>query len=144
MTRERPGGSKGVLFSADGWAVFLAATVSRLYLGVLLSPAVIAILPAVIGWQASVVRSGSMEPHMSTGDVVVAATFSNSEPVPVGGVVRFTSSSAAEPDGQEKSRLHRIVGVNPDGTFITAGDANAEVRQRATFSALAAAGVTGG
>jgi signal peptidase I len=126
VTRERPGGFKGALFPADGWAVFLAATVSRLYLGVLLSLAVIAVLPALMGWQASVVRSGSMEPHIRTGDVVVAAAFGRSEPIPVGGVVRFTSS-AAEPDGQEKSLLHRIVGVNPDGTYITAGDANADV-----------------
>lgn len=127
MTPERTGRFQGALFSGDGWPVFLAATVSRMYLGVLLSLAVIAILPAVVGWQASVVRSGSMEPHISTGDVVVAAGFGSSEPVPVGGVVRFTSPGSAEPDGEEKSRLHRIVGGNPDGTFITAGDANAEV-----------------
>ncbi|MEV4688999.1 signal peptidase I [Microbacterium sp. LWH3-1.2] len=127
MTPEPPGRLEGGLFSADGWAAFIAATVSRLYLGVLLSLAVIAVLPALLGWQASVVRSGSMEPHISIGDVVVAAGFDRSDPVPVGGVVRFTSPAEAEPDGRAKARLHRIVGVNDDGTFTTAGDANADV-----------------
>jgi signal peptidase I len=127
VTRQTTGRFQGALFSADGWAVFLAATAARLYLGVLLSFAVIAVLPALAGWQASVVRSGSMEPHISTGDVVVVAGFGNDDPVPVGGVVRFASPAEAEPDGQAKARLHRVVGVNTDGTFITAGDANADV-----------------
>jgi signal peptidase I len=127
VTRQTTGRFQGAPFSADGWAVFVAATASRLYLGVLLSLAVIAVLPGLAGWQASVVRSGSMEPHISTGDVVVAAGFGTADPVRVGSVVRFTSPAKAEPDGQAKTRLHRIVGVNSDGTYITAGDANTDV-----------------
>jgi signal peptidase I len=132
VTPEKPGprtatsGLRSIL-SADGWALFLASFLSRLYLGVVLSLAMIAVLPALLGWHGTVVQSGSMEPHISAGDVVLAARFEATHPVPVGGVVYFTSPASAEPSGVEKTRLHRIVAENPDGTFVTAGDANAEV-----------------
>lgn len=132
MNREEPGPPRntswwGALFSADGWALFLACLASRLYLGVLLSLALIAMLPALLGWHGTVVQSGSMEPHISAGDVVLAADFDATQRVPMGGVVQFTSPAEAEPSGVEKTRLHRIVAANPDGTFVTAGDANVEV-----------------
>lgn len=132
MNREEPGSARvpswwGPLFSADGWALFLASVASRLYLGVLLSLALIAVLPALLGWHGTVVQSGSMEPHISAGDVVLAAGFGTAQKIPVGGVVEFTSPAEAEPGGVEKTRLHRIVAENPDGTFVTAGDANSEV-----------------
>ncbi|WP_411731503.1 S26 family signal peptidase [Paeniglutamicibacter sp.] len=84
-------------------------------------------LPALLGWHGTVVQSGSMEPHISAGDVVLAAGFGATQQVPVGGVVQFTSPAEAEPGGVEQTRLHRIVAENPDGTFVTAGDANLEV-----------------
>src|SRR5699024_10617369 len=49
------------------------------------------------------------------------------DPVPMGGVVQYRSPAAAEPDGIERLRLHRIVEANDDGTFVTAGDANHDV-----------------
>ncbi|ASN41072.1 signal peptidase I [Arthrobacter sp. 7749] len=115
------------MFSADGWTLLLACIAARLYLGVLLSLALIAMLPALLGWHSTVVQSGSMEPHISAGDVVLAAEFGATQQVPVGGVVQYTSPAEAEPSGVEKTRLHRIVAENPDGTFVTAGDANVEV-----------------
>ncbi|WP_426987537.1 Ig-like domain-containing protein [Pseudarthrobacter sp. Y6] len=132
MNREEPGSARDSswwdpLFSADGWALFVASTLSRLYLGVVLSLALIAVLPALLGWHGTVVQSGSMEPHISAGDVVLAAAFGSDQRVPVGGVMEFTSPAEAEPSGVEKTRLHRIVAENPDGSFVTAGDANAEV-----------------
>ena len=131
MNREEPGSARepswwGPLFSADGWALFVASTLSRLYLGVLLSLALIAALPVLLGWHGTVVQSGSMEPHISAGDVVIATGFGADQKVPVGGVVQFTSPASAEPGGMAKTRLHRIVAENTDGTFVTAGDANAE------------------
>ncbi|MFL4475578.1 S26 family signal peptidase [Paeniglutamicibacter sp. MACA_103] len=132
MNREEPGSARKPsrwypLFSADGWTLFLASIASRLYLGVLLSLALIAMLPAVLGWHGTVVQSGSMEPHINAGDVVLAADFGATQQVPVGGVVEFTSPAEAEPGGAERIRLHRIVAENPDGTFVTAGDANVQV-----------------
>ncbi|WP_411732870.1 S26 family signal peptidase [Paeniglutamicibacter sp.] len=132
MNRKEPGSARkpsrwGPLFSADGWTLFLASLASRLYLGVLLSLALMAMLPALLGWHGTVVQSGSMEPHISPGDVVLAADFGATQQVPVGGVVEFTSPAEAEPGGVEKTRLHRIVAENPNGTYVTAGDANTEV-----------------
>ncbi len=115
------------LFAADGWVLFLASLASRLYLGVLLSLGLIAILPSVLGWNGTVVQSGSMEPHISAGDVVLTTEFKANQHVPMGGVVQFLSPAAAEPDGVEKFRMHRIVAGNPDGTYVTAGDANRDV-----------------
>ncbi|MFK0040583.1 signal peptidase I [Paenarthrobacter sp. NPDC090517] len=92
----------------------------------MLSLALIAVLPALAGWGGTVVQSGSMEPHISAGDVVLASALDPENPVPVGGVVEFTSPASAEPGGSEKTRLHRVVEANDDGTFVTAGDANVE------------------
>ncbi|WP_082641923.1 Ig-like domain-containing protein [Pseudarthrobacter enclensis] len=107
--------------------MFLASLASRLYLGILLSLALFAVVPAAFGWHGTVVQSGSMEPHISPGDVVLASDLDPSQPVPVGRVVQFRSPASAEPSGVEKTRLHRIVTANDDGTYVTAGDANADV-----------------
>ncbi|WP_261619311.1 Ig-like domain-containing protein [Pseudarthrobacter equi] len=115
------------MFSADGWGIFLASVASRLYLGILLSLALFAVLPALFGWHGTVVQSGSMEPHISPGDVVLASDLDPAQPVPLGRVVQFRSPASAEPSGVEKTRLHRIVTANDDGTYVTAGDANADV-----------------
>lgn len=87
----------------------------------------IAFIPVVFGWHATVIQTGSMEPHISPGDVVVISPWEKTGPVPLGGVVQYTSPAAAEPDGIERLRLHRIVEANDDGTFVTAGDANQDV-----------------
>lgn len=105
---------------------FVVALMARVYLGISLTLAVIALFPALLGWGGSVVQSGSMEPHISPGDVVLSSALPHNQPVPLGGVVEFLSPAEAEPDGKEKTRLHRIVGANDDGTYITAGDANSE------------------
>lgn len=86
-----------------------------------------ALLPALFGWHATVIQSGSMEPHISPGDVTVVSPWAMTDPVPLGGVVQYRSPAAAEPSGTERLRLHRIVEANDDGTFTTAGDANQDV-----------------
>ncbi|WP_104182270.1 Ig-like domain-containing protein [Arthrobacter sp. B0490] len=116
----------GALLSADGWVAFVVSFLSRLYLGLVFSLALIALLPNLLGWHGTVVQSGSMEPHISAGDVVLAGTPDDDAPVALGTVVEFTSPASAEPSGVEKTRLHRIVAGNPDGTFVTAGDANTD------------------
>jgi signal peptidase I len=111
----------------DGWAWFIATIVSRAYLVLVASLAAIALLPGLLGWHATVVQSGSMEPNISPGDVVLTAPLAADAETPLGRVVSFLSPAEAEPSGVEKIRLHRIVDVNDDGTFVTAGDANADV-----------------
>lgn len=124
---------------APGWGRLLSFALSEAYLVFVATLAVIAFLPAMIGWHATVVRTGSMEPHISPGDVVVAAPLDPRAPVPVGGVVQYRSPAAAEVDGVARLRLHRIVEVRDDGTFTTAGDANRDVDS----TALERAQITG-
>jgi signal peptidase I len=110
----------------DGLAWFSVVLLSRTYLTFLGSLAAIALLPGLVGWHATVVQTGSMEPGVSPGDVVLTCALPEDADVPLGRVVSFDSPAAAEPDGVAKIRLHRIVDANDDGTFVTAGDANAE------------------
>lgn len=110
-----------------GWARLLTGTAAQIYLVLVAALAAIALLPALLGWSATVVQSGSMRPHIDAGDVVVLSPLPADRPVPVGGVVRFTSSAGAQPDGVERPVLHRIVTDHEDGTYATAGDANADV-----------------
>lgn len=118
--RRRAGGG-----AALDWACLIVATLARVYLVLMASLLVIAVAPMVLGWWGTVVLSGSMRPHIDPGDVVVLAPFGQHEPVPIGGVVTFTVPAPSTADGVEQQRLHRIVGVHEDGTFLTAGDANA-------------------
>lgn len=110
-----------------GWGRLLGFAVAEGYLVAAATLLAIAFIPVVFGWHATVIQTGSMEPHISPGDVVVASPWEEPDPVPVGGVVQYTSPAAAEPDGVERLRLHRIVDANDDGTFVTAGDANQDV-----------------
>lgn len=119
-TQQRP-----MMGTLSDWLRLIGATIAEMYLIMTLTLVAIALLPAVLGWQATVVQTGSMRPHIDPGDVVVAAPWSSEQPVPVGGVVSFRSPAEAEPDGIERIRLHRIVEDRGDGTFTTAGDANA-------------------
>lgn len=110
-----------------GWARLLTGTAAQIYLVLLAALTAIALIPALFGWESTIVETGSMEPHIDPGDVVVLADLPEDGPVPLGGVVQFTSPAAAQPDGVERSILHRIVIDHEDGTYATAGDANAEV-----------------
>ncbi|MDF9279079.1 signal peptidase I [Arthrobacter sp. EH-1B-1] len=121
--RDRPHSSTGF---ASGWGPLLIVSFARAYLAFLLSLAFMALLPSLMGWQGTVVQSGSMEPHISTGDVVLLSELQQEMPVPMGGVVSFRTETGSGGD-PERAVLHRIVAANQDGTFVTAGDANAVV-----------------
>ncbi|MBD2761374.1 DUF3494 domain-containing protein [Kocuria sp. cx-116] len=105
----------------------MAGIIAQVYLGLLLTLVAIAIVPAALGWHATVIQTGSMQPHIDPGEVVVSSALSDDAPVPVGGVVQYRSPATAEPDHVARLRMHRIVTANDDGTYVTAGDANAEV-----------------
>jgi hypothetical protein len=76
-------------------------------------------LPAVWGWQPTVVASGSMSPSLHRGDVAVtSAPPAGWEPA-VGQVV-----VVPDPLRPGRTRIHRIAGIDADGMLITRGDAN--------------------
>lgn len=134
MTSRPPGGSSPTAHRTPtgaaalwGWARLLMGTAAQIYLVLLASLAAIALVPALFGWHGTVVQTGSMAPHIDPGDVVLFTDLPADQPVPVGGVVQFRSPGEAQPDDVGRLILHRIVGDNDDGTYTTAGDANADV-----------------
>jgi signal peptidase I len=103
----------------DGWLDLVAVSLARAYLIFLATLAAIALLPALAGWAGSVVQSGSMQPRVSPGDVVLTVPLPETDPLPIGRVITFRMDN--------ETIVHRIVSVNPDNTLVTAGDANPQV-----------------
>lgn len=103
----------------DGWIDVFVVAAARAYLIFLATLAAVAVLPALTGWTGSVVQTGSMEPLISPGDVVVTVPLPTTEPVPIGRVITFRLD--------DESVAHRVVSVRNDNTIITAGDANPQV-----------------
>ncbi len=99
-------------------AVTLGATALYWYL-VLALLVVSRLIPLVMGWPVVVVTSGSMEPLIRAGDVV-AYEPTNGEGLAAGTVIIFENPAV---DGALVT--HRIVSVNPDGTYVTRGAAAA-------------------
>jgi signal peptidase I len=78
----------------------------------------VSITPALAGWHPTVVQTGSMQPSLRPGDVVVA------RPAPAARLRSGQVVLVADPDHPGRLRLHRLVRIDPDGNLITRGDAN--------------------
>lgn len=97
---------------------FLLGLLGLLVVYVTMSLALVAVAPALgLGWTSVVITSGSMSPLISVGDVVLASPHDGQGLGP-GTVVVF--SDPARPG----LLTHRIESVNPDGSYVTSGDAN--------------------
>jgi signal peptidase I len=95
-----------------------AGTVSMLMISMVSSLSLWIALPwAFLGWSPTLVTTGSMEPLVTPGDVVMIRPVAADELVP-NTVVLFERAD-------DERVLHRIVEQLPDGTFRTQGDANA-------------------
>jgi signal peptidase len=103
---------------AVDWGRVVVATLARGVVATLLGLALWAAAPAVIGWQPTTVMTGSMEPRLIRGDVVV------SRPVPSGEISTGKILLADDPDQPDHLRMHRYVEDGPGGTLVTKGDAN--------------------
>jgi signal peptidase len=92
------------------------ATVATSWLLVVCSLVAWSLAPVALGWRPTLVVTGSMWPRITPGDVVLV------EPgrVPHRGQVVLLR----DPDAATGRVLHRVVRVQPDGTFISQGDAN--------------------
>lgn len=108
------------LAEARAWSALVALVLCRGYRAGLVTLLLAALVPVVWGWTGYAVRSGSMEPSISTGDVVVAQPLQASDRLDVGRVMLF-DRVGADPV------IHRVVSQEDDGTYRTAGDANADV-----------------
>ena len=78
----------------------------------------LALAPRLVGFQGHVVVSGSMEPRLSPGDVVLTRPVLPQDLQP-GQVLLFP-----DPEGADRLLLHRLVSFDERGDLITRGDAN--------------------
>lgn len=117
---------------ADG-AATLVVLVCRVGIAVIVSLAVLAISPALLGHTSTVVMSDSMAPGIRAGDVV-AVRPTPSASIRVGMVVLVD-----DPSFRGRLRLHRVAERTRDG-FVLKGDAN-EQRDPTPVRAAAVHGV---
>lgn len=101
-----------------GWARLAVAVAARGILFSILGMLIWAVLPSALGWTPTTVMTGSMEPRIRPGDVVVA------RPAPPDGAALGHILLVDDPDHRGKLRLHRLVDFAPDGHLILRGDAN--------------------
>ena len=105
------------------WSRLVVVVLARAGRAALLTLVAAAMVPTLWSWSSFVVRSGSMEPSIAVGDVVIATPFSSADEMPLGRVVIFPNparSAAAD------LLVHRVVERLPGGEYATAGDANPE------------------
>ncbi len=117
---QRPSATPGHASEVRDWTRLAVVLLSRMYRTFLLGLVVIAVAPVVLGWGSYVIRSGSMEPSVSVGDVVLAKPWTEDQPVRVGRVFVYDDPATTRP----RLMVHRIVELRDDGDYTTAGDAN--------------------
>jgi signal peptidase I len=100
------------------WARIVVGILSRTVLGTLIGLLLWAAVPAVIGWTPTTVMTGSMEPRIHPGDVVVARPVAESS-IHRGQVLLFQ-----DPDRADHLRLHRYDDNGQGTQIVTKGDAN--------------------
>lgn len=87
----------------------------------LMAAAALTFLSPHFGWRVDVVFSGSMDPHLKTGGVVVTRPVAANS-IEVGDIITFNSPET------EKLTSHRVIDIKSSGplSFKTKGDANEE------------------
>ena len=101
-----------------GWARIVVGVLSRTVLGTLVGLLLWAAVPAVVGWTPTTVMTGSMEPRIHPGDVVVA------KPVAESSIHRGQVLLFQDPDRADHLRLHRYDDNGQGTQIVTKGDAN--------------------
>lgn len=101
----------------SGWRL-AAGALGRMVLSFVAGCLVVTLLPLVLGWRPYVVKSGSMEPRIKVGDVIIASPDQKPQDL-LGRVTVFH-----DPAVPSNVKSHRVVALNPDGTLTTKGDAN--------------------
>ncbi|MCB1002831.1 MAG: signal peptidase I [Acidimicrobiales bacterium] len=100
----------------------LAGLVCWLYLSIVACLVVwVIVVRLLVGWSPMVIATGSMQPSINPGDIIMSGEPEDGgRGLEVGTVITF-------PDPVRPGGLltHRITGVNEDGTYETRGDANA-------------------
>ena len=103
-----------------GWGRVLRISVARASLALIAALVVWSILPLVAGWTPRVIMSGSMEPRIHVGDIVVTRT------VPTETLTKGQVLTVTDPDHPSKTRTHRLLSREANGELVLKGDANRE------------------
>lgn len=112
------GGSQSERKTVGRTALYAAGTVSMLIISMATSLSLWIAFPWLfLGWTPTLVTSGSMQPLVAPGDVVMIRPVTTDDIRP-NTVVLYDSADTGR-------ILHRILEVLPDGSFRTGGDANA-------------------
>jgi len=126
QTAHRAAGGRGrhrpavqpVTAVVRSWSAALARAVVLAVLVALAGLLVLCLVPQAVGLRADVVVSGSMQPRIAPGDIVLSAPVTPALLQP-GQVLLF-------PDPADPGRLllHRLVAFDAHGDLVTRGDAN--------------------
>jgi signal peptidase I len=103
-----------------GWPEILRVSASRAVLATLAGLLMWSVLPVAIGWTPRVILTGSMEPRVHVGDVVVTRE------VPPETLAKGQVVTVVDPDHAGRTRTHRMVSRDAEGLFELKGDANRE------------------
>lgn len=107
--------------TTDPWTSLGGVLLAAVLLWTVLWLALAVLVPTVaLGFRPHAIVSGSMEPAIRAGDVVLTATVDH--PVEPGRVITFT-----DPNRADRLITHRVVTVGEDGHYRTRGDANEAV-----------------
>lgn len=96
----------------------VAGLLGRCWVWFLVACAVVSLVPALFGWKPLVIVTGSMEPGIGPGDVVLASPNVDITES-VGRVISFEN-----PGRPGHILTHRLVAIGEDGMLTTKGDAN--------------------
>ena len=118
-SQATPKASRVSLWESLAWrGRFFVGVLALLQIYMFVTMALVVILSTIaFGWTSVVITSGSMSPTISTGDVVLASPHNGGGLSP-GTVVVFYDPA------RPGLVTHRIDSVNPDGSYVTKGDAN--------------------
>lgn len=102
--------------SARLWGGFLG----RAWLWFIAGCLVVTFIPMLFGWRPYVVESGSMQPRIKVGDIILSSPEHDAKKL-LGHVTVFKDPEAGHTD---TVKSHRVIKINKDGTLETKGDAN--------------------
>ncbi|MCZ2827435.1 hypothetical protein O2W14_01130 [Modestobacter sp. VKM Ac-2986] len=102
----------------DSRGALVISALARTVLGALVLLVLVSVVPAVAGWQSTVVMSGSMAPSVQPGDVTLV------RPVATAALEPGQVLLVDDPDVPGGLRLHRLVAVTDSGLLQLRGDAN--------------------
>ncbi len=112
---DDPGRSARAMLS---WFTAISRVVAGTVVAVIGGLILWSVLPTALGWESHVVVSGSMQPRIMTGDVVLTERI-DPKAIKPGFVVAF-----ADPANPGRQILHRVERIDEDGKLVTRGDAN--------------------